>query len=249
MHPLRATVPEIRLQRYDQACRHDPEVDGVELYIWARSVALAVFDDIGHVEVAMRSAMAKELANTYGLLWYEQDAILDDGAVELVDEAKRRSRVWDLPDDAALVHGKVVATLMFGFWVKLLGRGMYRDHGGSRERRIYDTLVWKAAAHNAFPNVGELERQRVEGVARHVQALRNRIAHHEHVVWGIPLAGEKDVEGEPVRISLGAAHEKVLELAGFIDSGLASWLRQNSAVQACIDACPIYAGQLMLVDE
>ncbi|RFA08195.1 hypothetical protein B7R54_02390 [Subtercola boreus] len=237
------------MQRYDLACRHNPEVDGVELYVWARSVALALFDDIGHVEIAMRSAMAKEMARTYGLTWYEQDAILDDGTLELIDEAKRRSRVRDLPNDSALIHGKVVASLMLGFWVKLLGRGMYREHGDQRNRRIHDTLIWKAAAHRAFPNVDELARQRVEGVARYVQTLRNRIAHHEHVVWGVPIAGEKDVRGNSVRLSLGAAHENVFVLASFIDRGFASWLRENSAVQSRIDACPIYAGELMLIDE
>lgn len=69
MHRLRATIPAVRMQRYDDACRHDQDVDGVDLYRWANSVALAVFEDLGHVEVAMRSAMARELADRYGLEW------------------------------------------------------------------------------------------------------------------------------------------------------------------------------------
>lgn len=232
--------------RYDHACRHEDEVDGIELYVWARAVALAVFDDLGHVEVAMRSAMAAKLSDEYGLFWYDDDTLLDDSSSELVDEAKRRSRVWTLPSDPALVHGKVVATLMFGFWVKLLGRGTYRDNGVSRTKRIYDTYIWKKAVRGAFPNVGDLERQRVETVAKYVQSLRNRIAHHEHVVWGVPIAGAEDSNKNPLRLTLSDAHENIFMLAGFIDSDLESWLRENSTVQDRISDCPISDYELML---
>lgn len=246
MQRLRASVPPARMARYDHACRYDDEVDGLELYVWARSVALAAFDDLGHVEVAMRSAMATKLADEYGLGWYDDDSLLDDSSRELVDEAKSRCRVWKLPSDPALVHGKVVATLMFGFWVKLLGRGAYRDDGITRTKRIYDTDIWKKAVRGAFPNVGDLERQRVETVAKYVQSLRNRIAHHEHVVWGVPIAGVGVSGGNPLRLALGEAHEHVFELAGFLNNDLESWLRANSSVQDRIEECPISDYELSL---
>ena len=88
---------------------------------------------------------------------------------------------------ASVFRDKVAATLMFGFWVKTLGRGtFYQVEDGPRQRRTYDTLLWKSALRKVFPNVGEVDRARVEAAARNVQALRNRIAHHEHIVWGIP---------------------------------------------------------------
>ncbi|PPG61967.1 hypothetical protein C5C69_06545 [Rathayibacter sp. AY1C7] len=234
------------MRRYDHACRHDPDVDGIELYRWATAVGLAVFDDLGHVEVAMRSAMAKELAHEYGLAWYTEGDILDQSAVESVMEATTRTRLSKLPDDPQVVHGKLVASMMFGFWVNLLGRGQYNETNGRRERRIYDTIIWKKAVRRAFPNVGDLDRQRVEGVARRVQALRNRIAHHEHIVWGVPIAGVVGDDNAPLRIPLVDAHAAVIELAAFIDEDLASWLKQHSAVAAVIDKCPIFPADLLL---
>lgn len=236
------------MKRYDHACRHDPDVDGIDLYRWANAVALAVFDDLGHVEVAMRSAMARELARAYSLEWYDDRTLLDQNATDLVDEAKARTRLDSLPADPRLRHGKLVASLTFGFWVHLLGRGQYADIDGIRERRIYDTIVWKAAVRRAFPAVGDLERQRVEGIARRVQRLRNRIAHHEHVIWGVPLVGERAEDGSPQRLSLEAAHDGVIELASFLDTELASWVREHTALRQLLKECPIYEGELLLRD-
>ncbi|MCS5734949.1 hypothetical protein [Herbiconiux daphne] len=249
MDRLRANIPEARMQRYDAACRFDPDVDGIELYRWASAVALAVFDDLAHVEVAMRSAMARELASSYGLVWYRDRTILDQQATHLVEEAMSRTRLGSLPDDPQVVHGKLVASLTFGFWVKLLGRGQYAEVDGERQRRIYDTVIWKAAVRRAFPQVNDLDRQRVEGVARRVQALRNRIAHHEHIVWGVPIAGGSTADGEPLRLPLMTAHASIIELAGFLNKDLESWLREHSQISDRIEQCPIYAGELMLTDE
>lgn len=237
------------MARYDDACRHDPDVDGMDLYRWAGTVALAVFDDLGHVEVAMRSAMARELAARYGLRWYEDKSILDSETFALIEQAKERTRLDSLPDDPALRHGKLVASLMFGFWVKLLGRGGFMTTEAAVERRIYDTVIWKKAVRRAFPHVGDVERQRVETAARYCQALRNRIAHHEHIIWGVPIAGSKSADGAALRLSLARAHEAVVQLAGFMDPELAAWLAQYSEVSTRLAACPIYEGELFLTDQ
>lgn len=84
-------------------------------------------------------------------------------------------------------HGKLVAPLMYGFWVKLLGKGTSRDG----ERRIYDTVIWKDAVRHAFPNVGDFDRSVVERTVRDLKELRNRIANHEHIVWGVPTPGQE----------------------------------------------------------
>lgn len=249
MHRLRATIPEVRMRRYDHACRHDADVDGIELYRWAASVALAMFDDVGHVEVALRSAMARELSTTYGLEWFEDQYLLDQDAADLIAEAKSRIRFDALPGDPQLRHGKLVASLTFGFWVKLLGRGQYAEVDGQRQRRIYDTTIWKSAVRRAFPTVGDLERQRVESVARRVQTLRNRIAHHEHIVWGVPLPGERAADGTPLRLSVTSAHNAVRELGRFLDPGLDSWLVEHSLVMERLRQCPIYDGELLLTAD
>lgn len=238
MHRLRATIPAARIARYDTACA-GTEVDPMNLYRWANSVALAVFDDLSTLEVAMRSAMARELAETYGLEWFRREDLLDDDALKLVNDAWRVGRLSTLDATPEVVHGKLVATLMFGFWVKILGRGGYQGRDDRRERRIYDTLLWKPALRNAFPNVGDFERSTVETAARRIQSLRNRIAHHEHIVWGVPLAGERRPDGSSRRLRVAEAHKTLLDLASYVDYDLGSWLRENSTVVDRIAQCPL----------
>lgn len=238
MHRLRAVIPAARMVPYDRVCV-GTDVDPIELYRWAGAVALAVFDDLATLEVAMRSAMARELAKAHGIEWYRRIDLLDDETLKLIDAAWRVGRLGQLTGSLDVVHGKLVATLMFGFWVKVLGRGGYQGQRPHRERRIYDSLLWKPALRNAFPNVGDVDRARVETAGRRVQALRNRVAHHEHIVWGVPLPGEKNSEGSIVRISVGNVHETLLALAGYVDTELEGWLRENSRLQDELAPCPL----------
>lgn len=144
MHRLRATIPAARIARYEEACA-DTDIDPMELYRWAGALALSVFDDLAKLEVAMRSAMARELAACYGLDWHRRTDLLDDDTLKLIKIAWRTGGLDQLKSRPDVVHGKLVATLMFGFWVKILGRGGYQGQH-PRQRRIYDTTLWKARA-------------------------------------------------------------------------------------------------------
>ena len=240
MDRLRRVIPAPRMRPYVDACAGTP-TDPVTLYRWNAQLSLALFDDLGTVEVAMRSAMADSLSHKYGLHWYRNTALLDDESLNLVQKAWSQGRLGSLSVGPDVIHGKLVATLMFGFWVKILGRGGYQGTGNARQRRIYDTLLWKPALHNAFPQVHVTERARVERAARNVQVIRNRIAHHEHI-WGVPLPGQLTAQGTPSRIPVRDAHATVLELAGYLDSDLRDWLNETSQVPPVLAACPLPQG-------
>ena len=244
---LRAVIPAARLAKYVSAC-DGTGVDPLELYRWAARVSLTIFDDIGSVEVAMRSAIAESLRATYGDSWYRRADLLDSPTLTLIDRAWRQGRLGTLSAGPDVVHGKLVATLMFGFWVKVLGRGaFYVDATGARHRRIYDTLLWKPAVRHAFPNVGATDRAMVEAAAHRIQEARNRIAHHEHVIWGVPMPGQRTPDGAVVRVPLGDLHQALLDLAGYIDAGFAAWLQASSQYRTVLGACPLQdRGRLLL---
>lgn len=209
------------------------------LYRWANAVALAVLDDIGILEVAMRSAMARELEATHGIDWFRRRDLLDDPTLKMIETAWKSARLQTLHATPDVIHGKLVATLMFGFWVKILGRGEYQGQPPARDRRIYDTLLWRAALHRAFPNVSVTQRHLVEKAAHRVRAARNRVAHHEHIIWGVPMPGEATANGIPVRLTVTEAHTTLLVLADYVDTDLGAWLRQHSQVPALLAACPV----------
>lgn len=184
MEPLRPMVPPRRLEPYQAACL-GTDTDPLELYLWSGKVARAAFEDLGHIEVALRSAIAQRLSERYGIDWYMQRNILDYPTLRLISKAIDSARLNDLAASPEVRHGKLVATLMFGFWVKILGKGTNLDG----DRRIYDSIIWKEAVRQAFPNVGNFDRSVVERAVRDLKELRTRIAHHEHIIWGVPIPG------------------------------------------------------------
>ncbi len=178
----------------------------------------------------MRSAMAQELAATYGINWFARADIFDDPTMAIIRDATRRNRLDVLQRrgaSAQIVESQMVAALSLGFWVKLLGRGA----SAAGQRRIYDTLLWKPALSRAFP--AGPSRRAVERHGYTVLTARNRIAHHEPIIWGVPLPGQAR------RLTVAAAHDTLLTLAGFISPSTEQWIRSHSTVRSALDACPV----------
>lgn len=252
---LRTSIPHPRLAPYERAVA-STRIDAIELYAWNRSISLALFDEIATLEVAMRSAMATELVATFGLQWFADDGLFDDDAEAAIMQAWRQGGLAALEREGAApetIHGKLVASFMFGFWVKLLGKGEYsRKNEPLKRRRIYDTTLWKPCLRRAFPHVDDLARATVQAAAKHVQFVRNRIAHHEHVIWGIPIADRKDADGATLRLDVSEAHAMIVTLAGYLDAGLAEWIDETSSVREQLARCPLpvdVAAQVLRLGE
>jgi hypothetical protein len=240
-------IPEVRLQRY-RTVANAQSVDVAKLYRWNSQVALAIFDDLGVLEVAMRSAMANELLSTFGSKWFNNPFLFDDGSRDLINDAikqgKKASRRPATPQEE---HGKLVADLMFGFWVKILSKGSFQSIKDSitgkiisSTKMIYDDLLWKPALHRAFPGVGKFDRVTVERAAHDLQFARNRVAHHEHVIWGIPAYGQKEADGKTERrMSIVEIHKTLIRLSGYIDLDLAEWITVNSSLPEVLAGCPL----------
>jgi hypothetical protein len=233
-------VPEPRLAPYRRVAGDDPEQLGA-FYRWAGRLALALLADISVLEVALRSAMARELVRVHGQEWYRRTDLFDDDCAKALATAWSQGGLRTLVADGAgpdVVEGKLVAALMFGFWVKLLGRGSYAGREPLRRRRIYDTLLWRPALAVALPNAPA--RSDAEHAARIVQQTRNRVAHHEHVMWGIPLPGQGR------RLAVAEAHDALLRLAGFISAETRTWIEATSELAAVLEACPVNPAVLAL---
>jgi hypothetical protein len=214
-----------------------------EFYRWNTRLALALFDDIGVVEVALRNVMSSELRKAFGAGWFDDWSLFDDDTMSTIDSAKAQSGFERLRVDDDIKHGKLVASMTFGFWVKLLGEGSFqgvtrKSRAPEKKRMIYDTTLWRACLHLGFAGAGPMERMRVERPAAVVKAIRNRVAHHESVIWGVPLPGQIQADGRPRRLPVGESHRHVVEVAALIDPGLAEWIRGSSAIPELLDCRP-----------
>ncbi|WP_150383973.1 hypothetical protein [Bifidobacterium rousetti] len=65
-----------------------------------------------------------------------------------------------------------------------------------------------------------------------MHALRNRVAHHEPLVNGVPLPGENR------RITLADAVRACFDLAMILDRNLYSWLMDNSKMKLVLEHEP-----------
>lgn len=234
----RAISPD-RLQTYQTAASRT-SADVLDVYLWDRDVAAAVLADIAILEVALRNALHTALKTMAGSPeWYKQDIGLDDRSLRAVTQA------WNSLPATRRTEGRVVAQLMFGFWKNLLESGGTAGDGPLRRQCDYET-IWRKGLSTAFPGgkvVANVERARF---TRHwtlqtvgvVHSMRNRAAHHEPLVGGFPLPGQKDKQGNPVRRTTRQGHDECLKLAALLDRDLVSWLRASSQVPNLLTRYP-----------
>ncbi|WP_242537383.1 hypothetical protein [Streptomyces albidoflavus] len=71
-----------------------------------------------------------------------------------------------------------------------------------------------------------------------MRSLRNRAAHHEPLLDGLPLTGQTDRRGRPRRLSLPDAHQEVLRLVEYVDKDVAAWLARSSRVPQALSVRP-----------
>lgn len=214
--------------------------DELDLYLWDRDLASAVLADIAVVEVALRNAMHDALTRAYGSQeWYLRDIGLDDRSRTALAQA------WTRLTKATRTPGRVVARLMFGFWVNLLDAGGHYGKEPQAFKADYEQL-FRSTLSKAFPGGrtqaaqagASFDRDWVHATVAVVRDLRNRAAHHEPLVDGFPLNGQKDKNGNPIRLSVQQGFERYLRLARMIDRDLGAWLGATSNVPAVIAARP-----------
>lgn len=223
-----------RYASYLLAAGGDPE-RARELYVWDRNVASAVFADLAIVEVALRNAMHEALAQVWGPDWYDSGAVvLDNRSRNQLDTAKSHLPAGLVSAAGPDLPGRVVAQCMFGFWVNLLDSGNYVGHGNQRRRVDYEVL-WRQALNHAFPGGrpearldpspgAHFTRGWVHGIAKVVNELRNRVAHHEPLQNGFPLNGQQ------ARMTVREGFDTYLRLTRMIDRDLAAWVESDTRV-------------------
>ncbi|MCX7540399.1 hypothetical protein [Corynebacterium antarcticum] len=229
---LDRSIGPVRMGTYVAAAEGDSD-RARALYLWDRELAAAFFADLAILEVALRNAMSARLKDEWGCEWYRNpDMPLDDRSLNTLSTAWQRITGEKTAD-------RLVAQCMFGFWRGLLDAGSYT---GKKPRRIkcdYEVL-WRGVLDKAFPGgraLARAENQRWNreyafAVVSRVNELRNRVAHHEPLINGFPLPGQR------VRVTAREAHEDTMHLAAMLDRDLHTFLSRRSRVREILDAKP-----------
>ncbi|PZO70117.1 MAG: hypothetical protein DI640_15085, partial [Sphingomonas taxi] len=161
---LRAAISEPRFATYlRKAGGH--ERYAFALYLYNARVAKAFWYPLNVAEVTFRNAVDEALVAAYGGDWPIdpdlRDSLTTEHQLSLTKAIRRAGHGARKAD--------IVATLTFDFWSNLM-------------RPQYGQL-WRTRANVVFPNLSHGESRRdVQKLAKEINDLRNRIAHHEPIL-------------------------------------------------------------------
>ena len=167
-----------------------------ELYLWAADLAGALFSTIAFVEVGLRNSMDRKLRawNDQQGVDYGEDWALRKGAAPLLYDlvthkslasaqnfASEQSRLRPKTHPrrlATVTHDDVVSHFMFGTWVYLIKPRVWNQPQQCQQ-------LWQECLSHAFPyaDPSDAGRQRLADQLDRVRKLRNRVAHHENLLY------------------------------------------------------------------
>lgn len=161
-----------RFGSYMDSAQGDRE-KALALYALNAQVSAALYIPLQVLEVALRNRFHHHLSEAYGESWYDRHGV--------ITHAFQRYKIAEAQLELArerrpLEPGRVIAGLTFGFWTACLS--------GS-----YDERLWrKGGLAKAFTAGGEKpKRGKVNDLLNPIRKLRNRIAHHEPILyWNLP---------------------------------------------------------------
>ena len=162
---LRVAFSEERFARYLTAANGDEQFAWT-LYEWGLDVAAAFHVPLHAVEITLRNRMFESIARVHGRNWLtspDRTMWLRESEIQMIDNAVRQvSR-----ERRSFGPGDLVAALPFGFWVGLVAG-------------YHDQKLWRQATYRAFS--GKVQRRDLYDHLDRLRTLRNRIAHHEHLL-------------------------------------------------------------------
>lgn len=187
-----------RLGRYRAACGGD-EGKAASAYVSNMLLAEAMMPLLNVLEIALKNGIHLRLSTMYGRIdWWEawNGNPAFQWQIRQVVEAKAKLQ----RRAEAATPDKIIAELTFGFWSSLFNVQ-------------FQTVLWKDL-RLVFPRCPKPQRQRhtISSALNQVRNLRNRVFHHEQLLWL-----------NPPLIDL---HSKGMEVVGWLDPHLSQWLRQ-----------------------
>lgn len=197
-----------RTAQYLAAAAHDRRL-ATELLRWNGRLSAAMWVSLGHVEVALRNTIDRQMTVRAERLGRQQHWLLDE-ASELgrarrpgdrhrrpyleVDAAISRVRRNAHPPDA----GQIVSELPFGFWHQMLSK---------QQRSVWPDLA------GGFPGAPSRAQALVHDPVARLRSFPNRVAHH-HAIW---------------TYDIHARWSDIIQVATSIDPELAAWVRSESS--------------------
>jgi hypothetical protein len=217
---LQTNLSEPRLRQYLARTGGDRD-RALELYAWNAQLAAGFFVDLGHLEVALRNALdvrmtARHAARALPGTW------LDDPNGELGRDLSgaKKPRHTQPYRDIATARGRVSQNkkpLIHGQILSETSLGLWHQLVSKKWTNLWPDLA------DAFPHAPNRARHTIADPVSELRDLRNRIGHH-HRIWPLPCT---------------QLHHRLLDVVGYIDPVLRTWIEGGSAVPAVLANSPL----------
>ncbi len=163
INAIERSLSSERLARYINAAQGNKK-RALQLYERNTALSEALYGVIQGFEIALRNALHDTLRRDLGRDdWYDF-VELEEAQLQSIQTAKDSILNWG----KAVTPGRVVAELTLGFWVQLTSGK-------------YEKTLWVKHLYRAFPI--KLNRKDLFKRSDSIKKLRNRIAHHEPVLF------------------------------------------------------------------
>jgi hypothetical protein len=160
-----------RMRKYFENYPAD-EAKAIRHYQLNISVSESLYPILCLFEVSLRNSLNRELCGKYGTAdWYL--ALSTQPGLKALNNEVTLAKRHITKRGETITASKVVAELTLGFWVRILNAE-------------YERILWKDL-RRAFPYMAKSERKRhnVSAPINKIRDFRNRIFHHEPVLWNI----------------------------------------------------------------
>ncbi len=185
-----------RLAAYLTQARGDKWV-AIRLYERNTEISEALYGVVQGLEVSLRNAVHHVLTDRLATSeWYDRFPF-EEPERRAIDEAK--IKIQERP--AQISPGRVVAELGFSFWVRLFSHR-------------YEQSLYFKYLYRIFP-MGR-KRKQIHDRLINLKTLRNRIAHHERIIY--KRNPEKD-------------YVELLETIGWISQDVSAWVEHTNCFQ------------------
>ncbi|NQY43460.1 MAG: Abi family protein [Simkaniaceae bacterium] len=185
-----------RMSTYMEAASNNKE-KALNLYNKNTKTSELFYTPLQGFEVLLRNTVYTAISEIYGENWLFED--------RFPFEYIQKKMINNVLDKKITVHSspKLIAELSFGFWTSLFGR-KYEEIWRHNLRKIFKGHVKPLTRKEIFTRLNE------------IRELRNRIAHHEPIIF-------KRDKFEDLKT--------ILEMAGYICPVTAEWIEKESKLK------------------
>lgn len=199
---LTREVSPPRLVKYRPAGGSD--LDMAVNYLWNMTLAEALHPSLSALEIGVRNGIPNAMTDQFGTdPWFHHPHFT--GNRNLGGEINRAINRLGGPASRPAA-GRIVAELHFSYWTTLLSG-------------YYHRLLWNpnraALLRTVFPHLtgSDFQRHLIHGRYNMIRIFRNRVMHHEPLLYGFTLPGQPTV-------ALDTMHDDIVEAIGWVSPRL-----------------------------